>query len=90
MAYIAGLEKYAVNGGDPSTSSGQALGKMASVASFFISRIDTAVDALITAKLIASTNASEQARLRSLMGKVAIANAKVTYRKYRELFSGPR
>jgi transaldolase/glucose-6-phosphate isomerase len=90
LAYIAGLEKYAANGGDRSASAGQELGKMASVASFFISRIDTAVDALIAAKLKASTNTSEQTRLRSLMGKVAIANAKVTYQKYGALFSGPR
>jgi transaldolase/glucose-6-phosphate isomerase len=89
-AYISGLEKYAARGGNPASGSGQTLSKMASVASFFISRIDSAIDNLLTARLKASTSASEQASLRSLMGKVAIANGKVTYQKYRELFRGPR
>jgi transaldolase/glucose-6-phosphate isomerase len=63
---------------------------VASVASFFISRIDTMVDNLLTAKLKAATGPSEQTLLRSLVGKIAIANAKVTYQKYVELFNGPR
>jgi transaldolase/glucose-6-phosphate isomerase len=89
-AYIAGLEKYAARGGGPSASSGQALGGVASVASFFISRIDTAVDALVSARLKASSDSHEQGLLRSVTGKVAIANAKLTYQRYHELFSGPR
>ena len=63
---------------------------IASVASFFISRIDSAVDALITERLDGATNARQRALLRSLQGKVAIANAKLTYQRYRELFDGPR
>ena len=51
---------------------------MASVASFFISRIDTAVDAMINERLKAAAGTGEQALLRSLLGKVAIANAKQT------------
>jgi transaldolase/glucose-6-phosphate isomerase len=81
-AYIAGLEALAARGGE--------VAKSASVASFFISRIDTAVDAALSARLQTATNASEQALLRSLMGKVAIANAKLTYQRYLELFRGPR
>jgi transaldolase / glucose-6-phosphate isomerase len=81
-AYIAGLEQFAKNGGDVS--------RMASVASFFISRIDSAVDAIIDTKLKASKDAGEQERLKSLHGKVAIANGKQTYEKYQEIFSTPR
>lgn len=81
-AYITGLEQRAARGDSLST--------VASVASFFISRIDTAVDALLDARLAASTDTNEQRLLRSLAGKVAIANAKLTYQRYRELFSGSR
>jgi transaldolase/glucose-6-phosphate isomerase len=81
-AYIAGLEQFAKNGGDVS--------KMASVASFFISRIDSAVDAIIDARLKASKDAREQEQLKSIQGKVAIANGKQTYEKYQAIFSTPR
>ena len=81
-AYIAGLERLAANGGD--------LTRVASVASFFISRIDTAIDALISARLQAEKEAADHSVLRGLSGKVAIANAKLTYQRYLELFSGPR
>ena len=81
-AYVAGLEQFAKNGGDVS--------RMASVASFFISRIDTAVDAIIDTKLKASKDAREQEQLKSVLGKVAIANGKQTYEKYQEIFSTPR
>jgi transaldolase/glucose-6-phosphate isomerase len=81
-AYIAGLEQFAKNGGDVS--------RMASVASFFISRIDSAVDAIIDAKLKASKDALEQELLKSIQGKVAIANGKQTYEKYQEIFGTDR
>jgi transaldolase/glucose-6-phosphate isomerase len=81
-AYIAGLESLAANGGD--------VKRVASVASFFISRIDTAIDALISARLQAAKEAADQSVLRGLSGRVAIANAKLTYQRYLELFSGPR
>jgi transaldolase / glucose-6-phosphate isomerase len=81
-SYIAGLEQFAKNGGDVS--------RMASVASFFISRIDSAVDAIIDAKLKASKDAREQELLKSVHGKVAIANGKQTYEKYQEIFGTPR
>jgi transaldolase / glucose-6-phosphate isomerase len=79
-AYIAGLETHAARGGD--------LKRVASVASFFISRIDTAIETLIAARLQAGEN--EKSLLRGLIGKVGIANAKLTYQRYQELFSGPR
>ena len=81
-AYIAVLEAYASRRGD--------LSRVASVASFFISRIDTAIDNLAAARLQAGTNAHETSLLRGLTGNVAIANAKLTYQRYRELFSGRR
>jgi transaldolase/glucose-6-phosphate isomerase len=74
-AYISGLEDLLKAGGDVS--------KSASVASFFVSRIDAAVDKKL--KTLANKGAAAQ-----LQGKVAIANAKVAYERYKVLFSGPR
>ncbi|MGB8987996.1 MAG: transaldolase [Candidatus Sulfotelmatobacter sp.] len=81
-AYIAGLEDLAKHGGN--------LKKMAGVASFFISRIDTLVDSLIEEKLKSTKDAQQQTLLKSLLGKVAIANGKLTYQRYQKIFSGPR
>jgi transaldolase / glucose-6-phosphate isomerase len=74
-AYISGLEDLLKAGGDVS--------KSASVASFFVSRIDAAADKKL--KGLADKEAAAQ-----LKGKVAIANAKVAYERYKVLFSGPR
>jgi transaldolase / glucose-6-phosphate isomerase len=81
-AYIAGLEDLAERGGN--------LKKMASVASFFISRIDTLVDSKLEEKTKATTDAKQQAFLKDLLGKIAIANGKLTYQRYQKIFSGPR
>jgi len=81
QAYIAGLKTYAAGGGDPS--------HVASVASFFISRIDSMVDSIVKARLKSTSDPKEQAQLKSLLGKVAIANGKLTYQRYKEIFSGP-
>ena len=81
-AFIAALETRAAKGQD--------LTHIASVASFFVSRIDTLADSLIDEKLKTASDPAQKALLESLKGKVAIANAKVTYKKYQELFSGPR
>ena len=70
-AYLAGLEQLAAKGGD--------LSRVASVASFFVSRVDTAVDAALA-------SIGEEA----LQGKIAVANAKAAYARFRALFSGPR
>ena len=77
-AYIAGLTTLAGQGGE--------LGRVASVASFFVSRIDTAIDSLVAARLKTSTDSGEQALLKSLAGKVAIANAKLVYQRYKEIY----
>ena len=79
-AYIAGLEKR--------SAGGQPLDHVASVASFFISRIDSAIDNLLDEKLKTANNNDEKSQLQGLMGKVAIANAKVTYQRFKEIFSG--
>jgi transaldolase len=68
---------------------GQPVGGIASVASFFVSRIDTAVDAAIEQRLRGASEA-ERATLEGLQGKAAIANAKLAYLSYRRIFSGPR
>ena len=81
-AYIAGLEQLVANGGDPS--------HIASVASFFVSRIDSAVDKQLDEKIARANDPREKERLAALKGKVAIANAKLAYQEYKELFSGAR
>jgi transaldolase/glucose-6-phosphate isomerase len=81
-AYISGLETLVAKGGDPSG--------VASVASFFVSRIDTAIDNLATAKLKTTKGTSEQATLKSIIGKVAISNAKLTYQLYKNIYGSSR
>ena len=78
-AYISGLEAFVAKGGDPH--------KVASVASFFISRIDSLVDSQLDAKIAAG---GDKAQLEALKGKAAIANAKLTYQLYKEIYSSPR
>lgn len=79
QAYLRGLAKAAADGRD--------LGRIASVASFFISRIDTLADQKIEARIEAADEAGRE-RLRELMGKAAIANAKLTYKRYKEIMQG--
>jgi transaldolase/glucose-6-phosphate isomerase len=81
-AYLAGLENYVAGGGDPS--------HVASVASFFVSRIDSAVDKQLDERIARANDPSEKERLAALKGKVAVANAKLAYQEYKRLFSGPR
>jgi len=69
-AYLDGLQMLLDNGGDPQ--------KVASVASFFVSRVDSAVDKKLTAL--------DDAAARALMGKVAIANSRVVYQRFKEIF----
>src|ERR1700756_725984 len=69
---------------------GQDISHIASVASFFVSRIDTLIDGIIEAKLKTETDSGKHALLSGLQGKVAIANAKLTYRKYQEIYNTPR
>ena len=81
-AYIAALEARAAKGQD--------ISGIASVASFFVSRIDTLVDKKIEEKLKTAADPKQRELLSGLEGKVAIANAKRTYEKYGQLFGSPR
>src|SRR5205814_10493129 len=81
-AFLSALEARAAKGQDVS--------HIASVASFFVSRIDTLVDSRLDEKLKTATDQAQRSLFESLQGKVAIANARLTYKKYQELFGGPR
>src|ERR1700724_465559 len=81
-AYISGLEAYVAKGGD--------LHRVASVASFFVSRIDTMVDEALDKKIAAAADPAEKARLKGLQGKIAIANAKLAYQMYQRIFRDER
>jgi transaldolase len=78
-SYIRGLERLVAEGGDP--------GKVASVASFFVSRIDTEADRLLDEL---SLKYPDPAKLGALGGRLAVANAKLAYRHYQQAFSGAR
>jgi transaldolase/glucose-6-phosphate isomerase len=62
---------------------------VASVASFFVSRVDTAVDKLLEARIAATSDGAERQRLQSLLGKAAVANAKLAYQAFTRLFTSP-
>jgi len=81
-AFLAALEARSAKGQD--------ISRIASVASFFVSRIDTLVDSKVDEKLKSATDSQQKALLESIRGKIAIANAKLTYKKYQELFGNPR
>ena len=76
--YIRGLERLAANGGD--------VRQVASVASFFVSRIDSLIDKRLEVKIKKESNTSQRAVMERLLGKVAIANAKLAYQKFQEIF----
>ncbi len=80
-SYMKGLECFANKGGD--------VRQVASVASFFISRIDSAVDKIINEQIQATNDSSKKEHLTYLLGKTAIANAKSTYQLYKDLISLP-
>lgn len=81
-AYLSALEARAKKGQD--------LSHIASVASFFVSRIDSLIDSKLEEMLEHETDTAKRTLIASVHGQVAIANAKLTYKKYQELFSGPR
>jgi transaldolase len=81
-AYIAGLEQRA--------KAGKPVSGIASVASIFVSRIDTLVDDLLGKKLAGITDAAAASRIKGLAGKVAVANTKLVYKAFREIFGSPR
>jgi transaldolase len=81
-AYLGALEERLARGENISHS--------ASVASFFVSRVDVLVDKLLEDKLQATSDGTEQQKLQALQGKIAIANARLVYQEFKRLFGGPR
>ncbi|RTL51826.1 MAG: bifunctional transaldolase/phosoglucose isomerase [Bradyrhizobiaceae bacterium] len=81
-AYLVGLEKFVAGGGDPK--------KIASVASFFVSRIDVEADKQLDEKIAAANDRDQKARLEALKGKTAIANAKLAYQHYKKVIATDR
>jgi len=81
-AYISGLEKRA--------AAGHPIDHVASVASVFVSRIDAAVDSQLESRIRKSEDENEKATLSGLLGKTAIANAKMQYQRFKEIFSSER
>lgn len=81
-AYIRALEERNGRGED--------ISHLASVASFFVSRVDTLVDKLLDQKIKASSDPAEQERLKALQGKAAIANARLVYADFQKIFGTPR
>jgi transaldolase len=70
-------------------AAGQPVNRLASVASFFVSRVDALVDGLLLERIMAAQgDAVTEERLRGLLGKAAIANAKLAYARFREIFDG--
>jgi len=80
-AYIRGLEQRLRNK--------EQINEITSVASFFVSRVDTLVDKLLEQRIAASSG-EEKNRLTALLGKAAVANAKLAYREYQRIFTSPR
>jgi transaldolase len=81
-AYISALEER--------NAAGKDISHIASVASFFVSRVDTLVDQLLENKIKASNDSTEQQKLKSLEGKAAIANARLVYQDFKHIFHSPR
>ncbi|HEV2799143.1 MAG TPA: bifunctional transaldolase/phosoglucose isomerase [Pyrinomonadaceae bacterium] len=81
-AFIRGLERR--------DAEGKPVDHIASVASFFVSRVDSAIDTDLEYKARHASSPEEKARLEGMLGKAAIANAKLAYAKYKEIFHGER
>ena len=81
-AYLGALEERLAGGKD--------ISRIASVASFFVSRVDVLVDKLLEDKIKATSERAAQQQLKALEGKAAIANARLAYQEFKRLFSGPR
>ena len=81
-AYLSALEERLAAGKD--------ISRIASVASFFVSRVDVLVATLLEDKIKAASVSAEQQQLKALQGKAAIANARLAYQEFKRLFSAPR
>ena len=81
-AYLVALEERSARGQD--------ISHIASVASFFVSRVDVLVDQLLEEKIKAAGESVERQKLKALQGKIAIANARLVYQEFKRLFGTPR
>jgi len=81
-AYIRGLERR--------VAENKPIDNISSVASFFVSRIDSAVDKELERRISQTTDDQEKTKLKSLLGRIAIANAKMAYQRYKKVFYGQR
>jgi transaldolase len=81
-AYLSALEERHAKGQD--------ISHIASVASFFVSRVDVLVDPLLEEKIKTVGNTVERQKLQALQGKIAIANARLVYQEFKRLFGMPR
>jgi transaldolase len=89
LRHFSGVTEAYLRGLSRRLAAGQDVRQLRSVASVFVSRFDVYVDPLLERK-IAEAGEGERARLRGLLGKAALANAKLTYARFREVFSGSR
>lgn len=81
-AYITGLERR--------VAEGKAIDQIHSVASFFVSRVDTMVDKELETKIGAAQDPQEQAQLKGLLGQTGVANVKLAYQAFKQVVAGPR
>jgi transaldolase len=81
-AYLRGLERR--------TRLGQPIHEITSVASFFVSRVDTLTDKLLENRLTSPASKAEKEKIENLLGKAAVANAKIAYKRYKDIFSNKR
>jgi transaldolase len=94
VTLIFGLERYAavkeafLNGLEDRVEQRQPIDQIASVASFFVSRVDSNIDGRL--EKLAKANPARAAEYQALMGQIAVANAKLAYRQFQQIFSGPR
>jgi transaldolase len=82
LAFVSAIEQR--------VAAGEPVDRLASVASFFVSRVDTLVDKKLDEKIASAANDAEAEKYRALPGKIAVANAKLAYAKFQEIFQGPR
>ncbi len=81
-SFIKGLERRAAEG--------KPVDHIASVASFFVSRVDTSIDTDLEYKVRHAESPKEKAQLEGMLGKAAVANAKLAYQEFKQIFHGPR
>jgi transaldolase/glucose-6-phosphate isomerase len=81
-AYLRGLEKR--------VSQGKSIHEITSVASFFVSRVDTLTDKLLEDRISSAGSKAEKDKISSLLGKAAVANAKIAYKRYKGIFAEKR